>query len=226
MAELLKFHFDPICPWCYMTSKWIHRLEELAKVEMSWGVFSLERVNKGKESKEMEAAHARSSLGLRTAVVVRDEAGERGIGNFYRALGHRVHERVDPLQELSTVHAALEDVGLEPTLAEKAQADDSTWERVVAEHDALCERTRSFGVPTIILDGGEGPAIFGPVISTMPATDEESVELLHHVIWLTRYGNFSELKRDRAKPPDTESVRRWRKMQEEQADGPREKSGS
>lgn len=155
-------------------------------------------------------------------MVVRDEAGERGIGDFYKALGHRVHERVDPLQELSTVQAALEDVGLEPTLAEKAQADDSTWERVVAEHNALCERTRSFGVPTIVLDGGEGLAIFGPVISKVPATDRESKELLHHVLWLSRYGNFSELKRDRAEPPDTESVRLWRKMREEQANGPRE----
>nr|MBA2437248.1 hypothetical protein [Acidimicrobiia bacterium] len=55
---------------------------------------------------------------------------------------------------------------------------------------------RSFGVPTIVLDGGEGPAIFGPVVSEVP-TDEEAVELWRHVSWLARYENFSELKRDR-----------------------------
>lgn len=36
------------------------------------------------------------------------------------------------------------------------------------------------------------------------------------VVWLCRYGDLSELKRDRAEPPDTESARRWRMMQAEQ----------
>jgi predicted DsbA family dithiol-disulfide isomerase len=216
MAEAIKFYFDPICPWCYMTSRWIYRLEELGEVELSWGVFSLEIVNKGKESAEMEAAHARSGLALRTAVKVREEEGEAAIGAFYKALGHRIHEKVEPLQEMDTVMEALSDAGLDVGWAEKAEADPATWDAVVAEHNTLVEDTRSFGVPTIQLDGGEGLAIFGPVISKMPATDEESRELLGHVLWLARYGNFSELKRHRAEPADTESVRYWRKLREEQ----------
>lgn len=62
-------------------------------------------------------------------------------------------------------------------------------------------------MPTIILDGGDGPAIFGPVVSEVPS-DEEAVELWRHVSWLVRYGSFAEVKRDRLAAPALESVRR------------------
>jgi hypothetical protein len=84
---------------------------------------------------------------------------------------------------------------------------------VLEEHRALVERTRSFGVPTIVLDGGRGPAFFGPVVSELP-TDEDAIELWHHVSWLTRYGNFSELKRHRLKRPDLPAVEWYRQQRE------------
>jgi hypothetical protein len=43
--EVVKFHFDPICPWCYQTSRWAKRLEQLGEIELDWGLFSLEVVN-------------------------------------------------------------------------------------------------------------------------------------------------------------------------------------
>lgn len=207
MAERICFYFDPICPWCYQTSRWVRRLEELGVVELDWGLFSLERQNAGKESGERADSHAQSARGLRTAVAVRNTAGRLAVGAFYKALGHRVHEQGQPLDEPSTVEGALTDAGLDPGLCATAWADPSTAEEVAAEHRHLCERTRSFGVPTIVLDGGEGPAIFGPVLSE-PPNDEDAVELWRHVSWLVRYPGFAELKRDRLDPPDLESVRR------------------
>lgn len=106
-----------------------------------------------------------------------------------------------------TVEAALADVGLDVALCGKAAGDEATAEQVSLEHRELCERTRSFGVPTIVLDGGDGPAIFGPVVTEVP-NDEDAVELWRHVSWLVRYENFAELKRDRIAAPDLESVRR------------------
>ncbi|MDP8978476.1 MAG: hypothetical protein M3N17_07855 [Actinomycetota bacterium] len=47
------------------------------------------------------------------------------------------------------------------------------------EHRELVERMRSFGVPTIVLDGGAGPATFGPVISRLP-DDDGTVALWRH----------------------------------------------
>lgn len=206
MTEPVRFYFDPICPWTYLSSRWARALERLGEIELSWGLFSLEMQNAGQEPEDLAASHARSALALRTAVFVRDAGGSRALGAFYAALGQRVHERDEALDVTETVEAALDDAGLEPALCEKAWADDSTTERMTAEHRALSERTRSFGVPTIMLDGGEGPAIFGPVVSEMP-TDEEAVALWRHVSWLVRYENFSELKRDRMASPELASLR-------------------
>lgn len=209
MTERVRFYFDPICPWCYRTSRWVHRLEERDVLEVDWGLFSLELQNAGKEPEELAAAHARSTRTLRTAVAVRDVGGDTAVGAFYKAIGKRFHEQGEPLEDPATVEAALADAGLDRALCQKAMADDSTADRMASEHRELCDRTRSFGVPTIVLDGGDGPAIFGPVISEVP-DDDDGEELWRHVSWLARYENFAELKRDRLAAPDLESVRRWR----------------
>ncbi len=200
MAEPIRFHFDPICPWCWMTSAWVRQLEDVGEVEIDWAVFSLELVNRGREELASKA-HGRSTLALRTVMTVRDAAGGEAVGRFYAALGARVHEAREPLEAADTVRQALADCGLERSLADKAVDDERTWARVVDEHEALVARTRSFGVPTIVLDGGTGPAIFGPVIG-QPPSPEDAVELWRHVAWLTRYENFSELKRERTVTPD------------------------
>jgi protein-disulfide isomerase-like protein with CxxC motif len=209
MAERVRFHFDPICPWCYQTSRWARRLEELGVIELEWGLFSLELQNRGSEPEELAAAHARSGRSLRTSVVVRDRAGPAAVGSFYAHLGRRHHEEGEPLEEPATVEGALADAGLDTDLCRQAWDDPATAERVATEHRELCERTRSFGVPTIGLDGGDGPSIFGPVISEVP-DDDDAVALWEHVSWLTRHGNFAELKRDRIAAPELESVRRRR----------------
>lgn len=205
MAEPVRFFFDPICPWCYQTSRWVRRLAELGEVELSWGFFSLEVQNAGEEPEDMARAHALSARALRTAVLARD-ISEAAVGGFYRELGRRVHEQGQDLDAAETVEASLADAGLDVALAAKAWSDPSALERLGDEHRTLCDRTRSFGVPTIVLDGGDGPAIFGPVIAEVPM-DDDAVELWRHVAWLARYDNFSELKRDRTSMPDLESVR-------------------
>lgn len=207
MTEAVRFHFDPICPWCYQTSRWLKRVAELGRVTLSWGLFSLELQNAGSEPESLASVHARSRLALATAVAVRDDAGSDGVGVFYGAIGERVHERGEPLHDPATVEAALHAAGLDAALAGRAEADHSYADRVAAEHRELVEQTRSFGVPTLVLDAGRGPAIFGPVLGEPPATDAEALELFDHVVWLAHYDNFSELKRDRVELPDLMSVR-------------------
>jgi protein-disulfide isomerase-like protein with CxxC motif len=211
--DKVKFHFDPRCPWCYQTSRWIRRLEELGEVETDWGIFSLEVVNleAGKDPRQIDAV---SGPALRTAIVIRDNFGSKAIGPFYAALGKRIWETVPPAEDqVAAVRESLEEAGLDPSLVDKAMADESTWDAVLAEHNELIANTRSFGVPTIVLDGGEGLAIFGPVISELP-TDDDGVELWKHVSWLARYENFSELKRDRTIKNDLPAAV-WRAKQRE-----------
>jgi protein-disulfide isomerase-like protein with CxxC motif len=206
MADRIRFHFDPICPWCYQAARWVWRLEELGEVEADWAVFSLNLANEGNEATKAKR-HDRSERALRTVIAVRERHGRSAVGTFYWALGRRVHELGEPLEAAETVEGALGDAGLDRTLSEKAMGDPSTKAAFEAEHRALVERTRSFGVPTIVLDAGEGPAIFGPVIAEMPS-DEDAIELWQHTSWLVRHPAFAELKRDRTAITDFASVRR------------------
>jgi 2-hydroxychromene-2-carboxylate isomerase len=211
MTDRVRFHFDTLCPWCWQTSKWVRRLVELGEIEASWGTFSLELQNADDPGAVQGNSIAERSL--RTAVAVRNKEGEDALGRFYLAIGTAYHERGEALDDPAVVRAALTEAGLDEVLQEQAMSDDATWEAVVAEHRELVETTRSFGVPTIVLDGGEGPAIFGPVIYAVPS-DSDAVELFRHVEWLTRYDNFSELKRDRDRMPDLASVRGFKARRE------------
>jgi hypothetical protein len=210
-VDRVRFHFDPLCPWCYQTSRWANRLEQLGEIELAWGLFSLEVINAA-EGTNPRTLQTRSGPALRTAIRIREKAGAGVVGPFYTALGHRIWEQAPPEQDMATaVRGALAEIDLDPAWCDEALADPATWDAVLDEHNALVEGTRSFGVPTIILDGGEGPAIFGPVISTLPS-DDDAVELWRHVSWLARYENFSELKRDRPTPPDLPAMA-WRLAQ-------------
>ncbi|MGH8908362.1 MAG: DsbA family protein [Egibacteraceae bacterium] len=195
MTERIRFHFDPICPWCYRTARWIWRLVELGEVEADWAVFSLARANEA-NSEGRTRRHERSEQALRTMIAVRRSHGRPAVGAFYRQLGQRVHELGEPVEETVTIKGALADAGLDVTLCEHVMSDDGIKAALDAEHWALIDHTRSFGVPTVVLDGGDGPAIFGPVISALPS-DEDAVQLLRATSWLARHEAFAELKRDR-----------------------------
>ncbi|MDP8969273.1 MAG: DsbA family protein [Actinomycetota bacterium] len=217
MPEWVRFFFDPACPWCYQTSRWARRLQDLGELHLDWGLFSLDIANA--ERGGQDPAQGRSARSLRTCVAVREAVGPSAVGDLYAALGARHHEGGQALEDPDTVEAALGDAGLDLTLQHRAMAHERTWKAVELEHRALVERTGSFGVPTIVLDGEQGPAIFGPVISAVP-DDADAVELWLHVSWLVRHASFAELKRDRL-VPDLESVRAFRRRrQAEQAQRP------
>lgn len=198
----VKFFFDPRCPWCYQTSKWAKRLAEVGELTLDWGVFSLQVVNLEQGKDPMELEESGGSPQLRTAVLVGDTYGTREIGRFYTELGRRTFDAAEPSPDQDAViRDSLGAAGMDVGLYEQAMADPGTWKSVVEDTLAIFERVGDVGVPTIVLDGGEGPAIFGPVVVEQP-TDEDAVELWRHVEWLTRYDNFAELKRKRKGPPD------------------------
>ena len=136
MTERIIFHFDALCPWCYMTSKWVHRLEELGEVEADWGIFSLEVNNTGKSSLE-DSLEFRGARMLRTIIAVRDAAGSQAVGRFYHAVGKRTWDDTQDIKKPEVIRAALEDIGLDPALHDKAMDDPTTWDRVVEANPAL-----------------------------------------------------------------------------------------
>ena len=204
----VSFAFDPLCPWCWQTSKWMRRCVELGAAEVTWGVFSLELAHHA-DGPEAGDPVAHGVRGLRTAIAVRDAHGNDAMGAFYAALGERYFDRLESYDDIDTFHGALTDIGLEPELYDRAIARKATFSSLVREHKALVRATKAFGVPTIRVDGGRGPGMFGPVISEMPADDAETVAMFEHVVWLIANDNIAELKRDRTRPLDVERARQW-----------------
>jgi predicted DsbA family dithiol-disulfide isomerase len=210
MTESIRFYFDPLCPWCYQTSRWARRLDELGVLDVEWRVFSLAIVN-GDEAGRA-AADTGSAPSLRTALAVRAAHGNAAVGAFYKALSDARHQRGQALDDHAVIEASLREAGVEPELLQQALDDPSTWEAVQREHDEAVSVHKAFGVPTIVLDGGEGPHMFGPVISEIP-DDDAAVDLWQHFAWMARNPNVAEIKRDRL-PLDLESVRVWQRERE------------
>lgn len=207
MKEVIGFSFDPRCPWCYQTARWALRLEELGRIELRWSVFCLELQNFAGAREDFDPEHSKSALALRTSVLVRETAGNDACGRFYAAIGRRYFFGLEDLSRPTVVRAALTDAGLEPELCTHAAGDPATWRTVLAEHDRVVEETGAFGVPSLRLDDGRGPCMFGPVIREVPS-DTEAQELLDHVVWLMRNANFYELKAGRADLPDLPHIAR------------------
>jgi hypothetical protein len=127
---------------------------------------------------------------------VRRAHGDEAAGRFYLGVADAVHVERREVDDPDVLRDALRGAGVDASLLEAALADPETWAAVQDEHDEAMRVHGAFGVPTIVLEGEDGGAIFGPVLSEVPPVDE-AVELWHHVRWLIRNPNFAELKRDR-----------------------------
>ncbi len=85
-------------------------------------------------------------------------------------------------------------VGLPHTLAE-ALEDDALDLKIRAETDeALSLTGKDVGTPIIHFEPPDGVAFFGPVISRLP-NQADAVRLWDHVLGLTSFPGFAELKR-------------------------------
>ena len=168
---------------------------QVRPVEVRWKLFSLEEVNKG-EDKTVDWEKGRSAPILRVLALVRRKHGEDAVDRFYQALCRARFEREQQLMDEGVCEKALEEAGLDPGLRAEALSDPATRDEVLAEHATLVERDGAFGVPTIVLDNGEGPGIFGPVIKPVPE-GEAAGELWDRIHWLLRQPGFYELKRSR-----------------------------
>src|SRR5439155_8512641 len=98
--------------------------------------------------------------------------GQEALDRLYDALGQARFVREETLNEPAVIEAALQKAELDPGLRETALADSSTRDEVAKEHAEIVEKQQAFGVPHIVLDGGKGPGMFGPVINPVPEGEE------------------------------------------------------
>jgi predicted DsbA family dithiol-disulfide isomerase len=186
----VAFYLDPLCPWTWRTAIWIREVRNLRPLAIEWRFFNLDK-NRGDDWPD-----ARSGAAMRTMALARREGGQEALERLYLALGLFERARQPELRDPRVIDAAVAEASLPADLRERALADPSIVAEIDAEHEAAAEHFKCFGVPLIVLDGGEGPCLFGPVITQIP-TGEDAVEVWDRFVWLTRRPEFLEVKRPR-----------------------------
>ena len=207
MADI-NFYFDPVCPFAWMTSKWIRMVQAQRDYTVDWRFISLRRINAHLDydshfPPEYETQHTAGLRLLRVASAVREKHGREAIGPLYAAYGARIHE-VAPGHGFDVAAAALTEAGLPVALAEFLD-DTSRDAEIQAESDeALSLTGKDVGTPIVHFEPPDGVAFFGPVISRLP-DEEQAGELWDHVVGLARFPGFAELKRSLREQPQLPS---------------------
>lgn len=218
MDAHLNFYFDPVCPFAWMTSKWVRQVQAQRDYTVDWRFISLRLINAEVDydaqfPPEYEAGHTAGLRLLRVAARARAEHGREAMAPLYAAFGTHIFETAPAADDRRTegefrerrgtrefAELILADVGLPLELAD-ALDDESRDAEIREETDeALSLTGKDVGTPIIHFEPPTGVAFFGPVISRLPA-DDSAAELWDHVIGLARFPGFAELKRSLREQP-------------------------
>lgn len=190
--------FDPICPWAWMTSRWLMEVEKIRDIDVTWSVMSLAVLNEHRH--DLDAAYQElmdNAWGpVRVIIAATEEHGESVIKPLYDAMGERIHHR--KMHDFDKIIAeALDEVGLPAELAKAAHHKTG---------DAALRRSHKRGISLVGTDVGtpiiavEGVAFFGPVVSPSPK-GEDAGRLWDGCVLVAGTPGFFELKRTRTVGP-------------------------
>lgn len=193
----VDFWFDPVCPWAWMTSRWMLEVEQVRDVQVRWNVMSLSVLNEDADLPEnYRELMDKAWLPVRVVTAARLAHGEDVVGPLYTAIGTRVHPGGEKDYRAAVV-AALEEVGLPAELIEAGDSDAHD-EALRASHKEGIDRVgQDVGTPVIAV---EGTAFFGPVVTPAPKGDAAG-KLWDGVLAVAQTPGFYELKRTRDEGP-------------------------
>jgi 2-hydroxychromene-2-carboxylate isomerase len=194
----VDFWFDPLCPWAWITSRWMLEVEQVRPVRTQWHVMSLGVLNENKDDlpDNYKELMARAWGPVRVCIAAEQQHGPEVLLPLYTAIGNRFHhEKAE--RNRATVEAALAEAGLPADLAE---AYDSTEydDAVRASHAEGIDRV-GYDVGTPVISVGD-LSIFGPVVSPIPR-GEAAARLWDGMLLIAGTDGFFELKRSRTRDP-------------------------
>ena len=194
----LDFWFDPLCPWAWITSRWVLEVEKVRPVQARWHVMSLAVLNEDKEDlADRYRDFQQTAWGpVRVCIAAEQKFGPDVLLPLYTALGTRFHNEKQE-RDRATIEAALADAGLPADLADAADSTDYDEALRASHKDGMDRVGYEVGTPVISVNG---TSFFGPVISPIPR-GEDAARLWDGVLMVAGTDGFFELKRSRTRDP-------------------------
>lgn len=195
--DAAEFWFDPLCPWAWMTSRWMMEVEQVRPIDVTWSVMSLSVLNEGRDLDAGYRAAMDNGWGpVRVITAAAREHGREVVKPLYDAMGERIHHEGE--RDLSAVITkALAEVGLPAELAAAADVDSGDADLRASHARAIDLVGDEVGTPVIAVNG---VAFFGPVVSPAPQ-GEAAGRLWDGCVLVAGTEGFFELKRSRTVGP-------------------------
>jgi hypothetical protein len=196
----VQFWFDPACPFCWMTSRWLVRVAAQRDVTIEWLPISLLMKNGTRDGEPFFAEVTASHGMLRTVVALQAAGHGDRIGDYYTELGRALHVDGTTVD----LRAILRGLDLDPGFA--AAADDVAHDVAIRSSmdDGLALVGDAVGTPIIAVDRPDGTGrvgLFGPVITELPDA-AASLRLWDGFLAMVATDGFFELKRTRSAAPE------------------------